>query len=174
MLKIFIMGPKTISCYGTSLWKVTWQNMESRFNTFKNKPAAQAAVQTIPGATPPVLKIHPFSKVAVTFEPIQRFRCPSRFRISEKMANVFVEQSLASPKSSKKYLLCYEHWHIVCVWHCKKLAFWLNILLQWEHLLDFTCILDIQFKFFFFIACITCYYSCVFIHKHVQHGNLSV
>ena len=38
-----------------------------------NKPAAQAAGQTLPDATPPVGKIHPFSKNAGTFEPIQRF-----------------------------------------------------------------------------------------------------
>ena len=42
--------------------------------------------QTLPDEAPPVGKIHPFSKIAVTFEPIQRFRCPSRFRISEKMS----------------------------------------------------------------------------------------
>ena len=35
-----------------------------------NKPAAG---QALPDATPPVGKIHPFSKVAVTVEPIQRF-----------------------------------------------------------------------------------------------------
>ena len=40
---------------------------------YKNEPAAQAAGQTLPDATPPVGKIHPFSKIAVTFEPIQRF-----------------------------------------------------------------------------------------------------
>ena len=50
----------------------------------ENKPAVQAAGQTLPDATPPVGKIHPFSKIAVTFERIQRFRCPPRFRISEK------------------------------------------------------------------------------------------
>ena len=50
----------------------------------KNKPAAKAAGQTLPNATPPVGKIHPFIKIAVTFEPIQRFRCPLRFRISGK------------------------------------------------------------------------------------------
>jgi hypothetical protein len=53
---------------------------------FLNKPAAQAAGQTLPDATPPVGKIHPLRKIAVSFEPIQRFRCPSRFRISEKMS----------------------------------------------------------------------------------------
>ena len=31
-------------------------------------------------------KIHPFSKIAVTFEPIQRFWCPSRFIISENIS----------------------------------------------------------------------------------------
>ena len=51
---------------------------------YLNKPAAQAAGQTLPNATPQVGKIHTFSKIAVTFEPIQRFRCPPRFRISEK------------------------------------------------------------------------------------------
>ena len=48
----------------------------------ENKPAAQAAGQTLPDATPPVGKIHPFCKVVATFEPIQRFRRPSRFRFS--------------------------------------------------------------------------------------------
>ena len=37
----------------------------------KNKPAAQATEQTLPDATPPVGKIQLFSKIAVTFEPIQ-------------------------------------------------------------------------------------------------------
>ena len=49
---------------------------------YLNKPAVQAAGQTLP----PVDKIHPFSKISVTFEPIQRLRCPSRFRISEKIS----------------------------------------------------------------------------------------
>ena len=38
------------------------------------KAAAQAVEQTLPDATPQVGKIHPFSKIAVTVEPIQRFR----------------------------------------------------------------------------------------------------
>ena len=52
----------------------------------KKNPAAQAARQTFPDATPPVGKIHPLSKTAVAFEQIQQFRCPSRFSISEKMS----------------------------------------------------------------------------------------
>jgi hypothetical protein len=51
-----------------------------------NKPAAQAADQTLPDATPPVNKIHPFSKIAVSFETICQFSCPLRFRISHKMS----------------------------------------------------------------------------------------
>ena len=52
----------------------------------KNKPATKAAGQTPLDATPPVGKNHPFSKITVTFQPIQRFRCPSRFKISDKMS----------------------------------------------------------------------------------------
>ena len=37
-----------------------------------NKPAGQTAGQTLPDATPPVGQIHPFSEIAVTFEPIQQ------------------------------------------------------------------------------------------------------
>ena len=51
----------------------------------KNKPAAQAAGQTPPDETPPVGKILPLSRIAVTFEPTQRFRCTSRFRITKKI-----------------------------------------------------------------------------------------
>ena len=39
------------------------------FNNNKNKPDAQAA-------TPPIDQIQPFSKMAVTFEPLMRFGCP--------------------------------------------------------------------------------------------------
>ena len=52
----------------------------------KYEPAAQAAGQTLPDSSSPVGKIHQFSQIAVTFEPIKRFRCLSRFVISEKMA----------------------------------------------------------------------------------------
>ena len=31
---------------------------------------------------PPIGKIHPFSKIAVSLEPEMRFGCPLRFRIS--------------------------------------------------------------------------------------------
>ena len=51
------------------------------FEVVKNKPAAQAEGQTLPNAITPVGKIRQF---AVTFEPIQQFRSPSRFRISGK------------------------------------------------------------------------------------------
>ena len=38
----------------------------------KNKPATQAAGQTLPEVTPPEGKIHPFNKIAVAFERIQQ------------------------------------------------------------------------------------------------------
>ena len=36
----------------------------------KNEPAAPAAGQTLPAEAPPTGKIDPFSKMAVTFEPL--------------------------------------------------------------------------------------------------------
>ena len=36
-------------------------------------------VQTLPHATPPIGKINPFSKMAITFEPLMGFLCPSGF-----------------------------------------------------------------------------------------------
>ena len=38
--------------------------------------------QTLADEAPPMDKIHQFSKIAVTFEPVMRFGCPSGFRIS--------------------------------------------------------------------------------------------
>ena len=49
----------------------------------ENKPAAQAAGQALPDATPPVGKI---SKTVITFEPIPLLGCPSIFRIFDKMS----------------------------------------------------------------------------------------
>ena len=44
--------------------------------------ASRPGLQTLPDEAPPVSKIYLFSKIAVTFEPIQRFGCPSGFRNS--------------------------------------------------------------------------------------------
>ena len=38
--------------------------------------------QTLPDEAPPMGKIHPFSKIAVTFDPVMRFGCPLGFRFS--------------------------------------------------------------------------------------------
>ena len=48
----------------------------------RNKPAAQAAEQTFHDATPPLGKIPPLTKIAVTFDQIKQFRCPLRMRFS--------------------------------------------------------------------------------------------
>ena len=65
-------------------WAHTLTKGQKTTKLRRNEPAAQAAGQTLPDATPPVGKIHPHSKIPVTVEPIKQFRCPSRFRISEK------------------------------------------------------------------------------------------
>ena len=44
------------------------------WNFVKNKPAAQVAgAETLPDIAPPIGKIHPFSKMAVNFEPLMGF-----------------------------------------------------------------------------------------------------
>ena len=88
--KIYLLSDKT-SCYWGHLLYLLIQFTEIFFSFTltllqmalwinRNKPAAQAVGQTLLNATPPVGKIHPFSKIAVTFEPIQQFRWPSIFR----------------------------------------------------------------------------------------------
>ena len=34
---------------------------------------------TLPDATPPIGEIHPFQKIAVTFEPVMQYGCPPIF-----------------------------------------------------------------------------------------------
>ena len=41
--------------------------------------------QTLPDEAQPIGKIHPFSKIAITFKPVMRFGCLSGFRISWKI-----------------------------------------------------------------------------------------
>ena len=49
----------------------------------KNKPDAQALqAQTLSNATPPIGKIHPLRKIAITLEPEMRFGYPMKFRIN--------------------------------------------------------------------------------------------
>ena len=38
--------------------------------------------QTLPHEAPPIGKIHPFTKIALTFEPVMQFGCPLGFKIS--------------------------------------------------------------------------------------------
>ena len=65
--------------------QLIFKHIQRLFYCQPNKPAAQAAGQTLPDSAPTVGKVHPFRKIAVTVEPIQQFICPSRFRISEKI-----------------------------------------------------------------------------------------
>ena len=59
-----------------------------KLTQYTNKPDAQAAGADPSRCSSPVGKIHPLSKIAVTFEPIQQFWCPSSFRIYE--TNVYI------------------------------------------------------------------------------------
>ena len=68
----------------TSHIKIAMTFSVQKQEEIKKNPAAQAAGQILPDATPPVGKIRPFGKISVTIEPIQQFRCPSRFIISKK------------------------------------------------------------------------------------------
>ena len=48
---------------------------------------------------PPINKIHPFSKIAVTLEPVMHFGFPSRFKISNTFCNLvyfMTESSLSN------------------------------------------------------------------------------
>ena len=63
--------------------RLTYKCQGNGFPCF-NKPAAQAAGQTLPDATPMLGKIPPFTKIAVTCGTIKRFKYPLRFRLSVK------------------------------------------------------------------------------------------
>jgi hypothetical protein len=49
------------------VWHISLHKMNFLKDFDPNKPAAQAAGQTLPNATLPVGKIHTFSKITVTF-----------------------------------------------------------------------------------------------------------
>ena len=66
------------SCHRESIKKYWWwKNLHLKSHkmdsTWPRNHCAEA---------PPIGKIHPFSKIAVTFEPVMQFGCPSGFRIS--------------------------------------------------------------------------------------------
>ena len=72
--------------YAIFTWK---QWLFKKYFLVQSKQACCAGADFLDEA-PPVGKIQPFIKIAVTFEPTQRFRCPSRFKISVKMSIQFV------------------------------------------------------------------------------------
>ena len=61
---------------GESDWGPVGGEAGIRFKAFqsakKTSLLRRLQAQTLPDATPPAGKIHPFSKIAVTFEPIQQ------------------------------------------------------------------------------------------------------
>ena len=51
--------------------------------------------QTLPNATRPIGKIHPFSKMAVTFEPLMGFGCPLGFRMFYDIVYFITERAIS-------------------------------------------------------------------------------
>ena len=74
-----ILGPQILQLGRDSVLKILLEKMNKLMKELMNKPAAQAA-----GADPSRLsstpKIPLFTKIAITFDPIKGFRCPSRFK----------------------------------------------------------------------------------------------
>ena len=60
------------------------KNVLGEVGLLKTSLLRRLQAQTLPNATPPIGKILPFSKIAITFDPIVRFGCPLRLRISKK------------------------------------------------------------------------------------------
>ena len=53
----------------------TWKQprIQNHLYVLKTSLLCRLQAQTLPDATPPIGKIHPFSKMAVTFEPLMGF-----------------------------------------------------------------------------------------------------
>ena len=64
----------------TTLWVRLKSNLNDFFLYTKTSLQRRLHAQTLPNATPLIGKILQFTKIAVFFEPMKRFRCPSRFR----------------------------------------------------------------------------------------------
>ena len=56
--------------------------LQRNFTMVAKQACFTGCAQTLPDATPPTGKIHPFRKMAVNFKLVMRFGCPSGFRIS--------------------------------------------------------------------------------------------
>ena len=100
-VKLICVIAKIMFCLDLSCKQACWAGCSSRPFT------AEA---------PPIGKIHQFSKIAIPFEPVMPFGCPSRFRMSknyEWITRLFVEQPLALPGSAKKlfHILFYDWKH---------------------------------------------------------------
>ena len=51
---------------------------------YKTSLLRRLQTQTLPNEAPSIGKTHPFSKIAVTFEPVMPFGCPSGLESPEK------------------------------------------------------------------------------------------
>ena len=66
---------KSTQCLITNMCTMTIKQviLNSYFSFLLKQPCFAGCAQTLPNATPPTDKIHPLSKIAVTFEPVIRF-----------------------------------------------------------------------------------------------------
>ena len=80
-------------------WLVASDRLLSNIQRFVEETGTETRLlrrlqkQTLPDATLPIGKIHQFSKIAITFEPIMQCRCPSRFAYKNCNIVYFINQS---------------------------------------------------------------------------------
>ena len=79
----FIEEEKTLNIYCYN--KLSCFLFYFSFSNIKTSRLRRLQEQTHPDEAPQMGKIHPFSKIAITVEPVMQFGCPSGFRISLKI-----------------------------------------------------------------------------------------
>ena len=78
VLSCFILGYPVQNTLGMQLHFLVVFSIQTR----RGRPHWEQTLHHLASPLCPIGKIHPFSKIAVTLEPVMRFWCPSRFRNS--------------------------------------------------------------------------------------------
>ena len=73
------------TCLFVILKKTRNSFIKIKLNCMKTSLLRKLQTQTHPDEAPPMGKIHPFSKIAVTFEPVMRFGCLWDLEFPEKL-----------------------------------------------------------------------------------------
>ena len=93
--------PRWYSCVNFILqglleaWCFQWiiippPSAKQKFRLIITRLLRRLQAQTLPGEAPPIGKIHPFGRIAVSFEPEMRFGCPLGFRISLQIVTYYI------------------------------------------------------------------------------------